>query len=69
MIALAQYSEISYLMRLDKNISSYNDAKEYFDAFFTYFRNVSLKVEKIISFIDTAINELEEIYESSCAKS
>ena len=69
MIALAQYSEISYLMRLDKNISSYNEAKEYFDAYFTYFRNVSLKVEKIISFLDTAINELEEIYENSCAKS
>ena len=69
MIALEQYSEISYLMRLDKKISSYDDAKEFFQTFFDYFNKVSIKTEKIISYMETEIAKLEEIYENSCAKS
>ena len=69
MIALGQYSEISYLMRLDKKISCYDDAKEFFQTFFDYFNKVSIKTEKIISYMETEITKLEEIYESSCTKS
>ena len=69
MVSLKEYSEINYLMRLGKDIVSYNDAKEFLDAFYAYFSAVSVKIKNVISILDSEITKLEEIYESRFAKS
>ncbi len=69
MIALTEYSEINYLMSLNKKIKDYNEAKEFLNIFQTYFNKVYNKNEQIITMLNNEINSLEEIYENRCAKS
>ena len=69
MCLLREYSNVNYLCKEIPVINSYEDAKEYEDAYYKYFVYCETRVTQAIDLIETINRELENFYESCTSKS